>query len=127
MNDKQNCSVYLRKTTGIFPRTCKACGLGACQYPEPEPEKHTRPTKGQALNYISEIRKIQDLQHGNEIHTLPEWLIIIRNQLQKVEDEWYSGRKSGALEKIAHIGACACACLEHNGEQQMRENINYTK
>lgn len=73
-------------------------------------------TKQKALEYISEIRTVQDLQHGTDKHTLPEWFIIIRRQLQKAEDEWYHGKQTNALDRIGHVGACACAALEQNGE-----------
>lgn len=73
-------------------------------------------TKEKALEYISEIRTVQDLRRGTETRELPEWFIIIRRQLQKAEDEWYRGKQSNALYRIGHVGACACAALEHNGE-----------
>lgn len=74
-------------------------------------------TKKRALKHVGEIRDLQDLKHGKETHTVPEWIIIIRRQVQQAEDAWYVGNKNRALEQVAHVAACGVAALEHNGNE----------
>lgn len=72
-------------------------------------------TKQDALKYISDLRHIQILEHGSHTHTLPEWILIIENQLQKAKNEWYAGKDVQVLHRVAGIGACVCAAIEDNG------------
>lgn len=78
-------------------------------------------TRNAAIAYVSEIRDIQELQHKDDQHTVPEWLIIIRHQLQKVEDAWYYGKKSEAIHRLGHIAACSLAAIEQCGESPSTE------
>lgn len=75
-------------------------------------------TQPKALEALAEVRKIQNLKHQNDdFHTVAEWILIIERQLQKAKDEWTKGGPRSAdhaLERIAHVGACAVACLEQN-------------
>lgn len=73
-------------------------------------------TRAKAFEFVSSLRDIQDLKHGDDQHTVPEWLIIIRRQLQKAEDAWYQGKQTIALHEIGEATACGIAALEQNGE-----------
>jgi hypothetical protein len=72
-------------------------------------------TREQAIEYVSGIRTIQDLKHPDHTHTIPEWLLIIRRQLQKAEDAWYRGDSTEAFQRVGHVAACGLAAIEHNG------------
>lgn len=73
-------------------------------------------TRNAAIAYVSSVRDLQEIQHKDDRHTVPEWLIIARRQLQKVEDAWYEGQKSEAIHRLGHVAACAVAAIEQNGE-----------
>lgn len=74
-------------------------------------------TQKDALEMVGQVRKIQDLKHGTlELHSVAEWLIIIEDQLRKAKGEWYVHGSPQALERVVHIGACAVACMEQNGD-----------
>lgn len=79
-------------------------------------------TRNAAIAYVSGIRDLQELQHKGDQHTVPEWLIITRRQLQKVEDAWYRGEKSEAIHRMGHVAACAVASIEQNGEASRSPN-----
>lgn len=72
-------------------------------------------TRTQALRYLSEIRDIQELKHRGDKHSISEWTLIIREQLDKAVRAWYEGHSNEALRKIGHVGACAVAAIEQNG------------
>jgi len=70
-----------------------------------------------ALEAVAGVRKIQDIKHGDHKHTVPEWLLILEKQLTRAKAEWVAGGQradDNALERIAHVGACAVCCLEQN-------------
>jgi hypothetical protein len=72
-------------------------------------------TQKDAMEVIGEIRKLQDLKHGaDEQHSVAEWLLILEGQLRKAKGEWYEHGSAEALNRVAHIGACAVACIEQN-------------
>lgn len=71
----------------------------------------------EAISYITAIRRVQDLEHPGHQHTIPEWLIIMRRQLQKAEDAWYAGDEGRAFDRVAHVAACGLAALEQTGER----------
>lgn len=73
-------------------------------------------TRNAAIAYVSSVRDLQELKHKGDQHTVPEWLIIVRKQLQKVEDAWYEGQKSEAIHRLAHVAACSIAGIEQNGQ-----------
>lgn len=73
-------------------------------------------TRNAAIAYVSSVRDIQELQHKDDQHTVPEWLIIARRQLQKVEDAWYEGKFNESLHRLAHVAACSIAAIEQNGQ-----------
>jgi hypothetical protein len=73
-------------------------------------------TRAKAFEYVSALRDIQDIKHGGDKHTVPEWLIIMRRQLQKAEDAWYQGKQTLALHEVGEAAACGIAALEQNGE-----------
>lgn len=75
-------------------------------------------TRNAVIAYVSKVRDLQELKHNSDPHTVAEWLIITRRQLQKVEDMWYDGRKAEAIHRMAHVAACAIAAIEQNGEGQ---------
>lgn len=80
-------------------------------------------TQNQAIEYVSGIRKIQDLKHPGHTHTVPEWLLIIRRQLQKAEDAWNAGDDAEAFQRVGHVAACGLAAVEHNGHERPRPKV----
>lgn len=73
-------------------------------------------TREKALEYVSGIRDVQDAKHPGHTHTLPEWILITRRQLQKAEDAWNTGKEGEAFYRLGHVGACAAAAIEHTGK-----------
>ncbi len=73
-------------------------------------------TRKTAVAYVESVRELQELKHTGHTHTVPEWLIITRRQLQKVEDAWHDGKPTEALHRFAHVAACGVAAVEQNGE-----------
>lgn len=73
-------------------------------------------TRNAAIAYVSGIRDIQEINHKGDHHTVSEWLIITRRQLEKVENAWYEGKKTEAIHRLAHVAACSIAAIEQNGE-----------
>ncbi len=75
-------------------------------------------TQTRAFDALAQVRLVQELKHGKKHpHTVPEWILIIERQLQKAKDEWNKGgpkSDDNAMERVAHVGACAVACLEQN-------------
>ncbi len=71
-----------------------------------------------AIDYVVAIRAIQNAQHAgpNLNHTIPEWLIIIRAQLRKVEAAWYDGQEAEMFHRMGHVAACGLAAIEQNGQ-----------
>ena len=80
-------------------------------------------TQQQAIDYVSGIRTIQDLKHPGHTHTVPEWLLIIRRQLQKAEDAWIIGDDAEAFQRVGHVAACGLAAIEHNGHERPRAKV----
>lgn len=73
-------------------------------------------TRNAAVQYVTDICDLQKLKHGDDQHTVPEWITITSRQLQKAEDAWYIGRKTEALHRLAHVAACGVTAVEQNGE-----------
>lgn len=73
-------------------------------------------TRKAAITYVEGIRDLQEIKHKGDKHTVPEWLIITRRQLQKVEDAWHDGKPTEALHRLAHVAACSIAGIEQNGK-----------
>lgn len=74
-------------------------------------------TQKKALEAVAQIRHIQDLKHGDEFHTVAEWILITEKQLQKAKDVWNKGGPRAAdeaLERLAHVAACGVCALEQN-------------
>ena len=44
-------------------------------------------TQERAIAFVKAVRQKQDLVHGQDTHSIPEWVLIIRKQLRKAEDE----------------------------------------
>lgn len=75
-------------------------------------------TRKAAIAYVESVRDLQELKHTGDKHTVPEWLIITRRQLQKVEDAWHDGKPSEAIHRLAHVAACGVAAIEQNGQSR---------
>lgn len=67
-----------------------------------------------AIDYVSNLRDAQESEHQGDQHTIPEWIIITRRQLQKAEDAWYAGQLGEATRRMGHVAACGIAALEQN-------------
>lgn len=74
-------------------------------------------TQNEAIEYVSGIRKIQELKHSGHQHTVPEWMLIIRHQLKKAEDAWYRGDAAEAFQRVGHVTASGLAAIEQNGHR----------
>jgi hypothetical protein len=71
-------------------------------------------SRHEAISIVDDICNEQLVKHGTHQHDIPEWLIIIRRQLQKMEDAWYRGEKTEALIRVGHVAACAVTAIEQN-------------
>lgn len=72
----------------------------------------------EAIFFVDNICNQQKAKHGDHHHDVPEWIIIMRRQLQKVEDAWYRGKKTEALHRIGHVAACGVTALQQNGVRE---------
>lgn len=73
------------------------------------------PTK-RALEYVESFRLSQERQHKGDLHSIPEWILIARRQLQKAEDAWYDGEHTRAICKLGEAAACAVAGIEQHAD-----------
>lgn len=78
-------------------------------------------TQKEAVDFIVGIRQIQELKHSGHTHTIPEWLLIIRRQLQKAEDAWYRGDDAEAFQRVGHVTASGLAAIEQNGHAPAKQ------
>lgn len=69
-----------------------------------------------AIKFIVALREIQEIKHKGDKHTVPEWIIITRRQLQKAEDLWYNGDATLTLQRLGHVAACGLAAVEQCAE-----------
>lgn len=78
-------------------------------------------TQKQAIEYVVGIRKIQDLKHGNHKHSLPEWLLILRQRINEAERAWYRSGDTEAFGEVGHVAATALAAIEQTGVRRSSE------
>lgn len=80
-------------------------------------------TRQHAIEFVSGIRTIQDLKHPGHTHSIPEWILITRRQLQKAEDAWNDRDEAEAFQRLGHVAACGLAAIEHNGHERPRAKV----
>lgn len=65
---------------------------------------------------IKNERVYQDRKWGDNPHTVGEWLLIIRAELNEAETAWVkNGGDNAALEEILQVVAVGVACMEQHG------------
>lgn len=74
---------------------------------------YSRRTVFQAINVE---RKYQNIKWGDKPHTVAEWLLIMRSELDEAERGWVkNGGDVRALEEVLQTVAVGVACLEQHG------------
>jgi hypothetical protein len=77
------------------------------------------------INAIIAERTYQDLKWGTieqKIHTIPNWLLIMKKELIEAEDAWMKNGDSDALLEILQVVATGFACLEQHGVVNRRHS-----
>lgn len=67
------------------------------------------------LAAIDRERNYQDTKHGRYMKTTPEWVSIIRKQLDKVDQAYSDGDIVAAMRELLQATSAGVAAIEQNG------------
>lgn len=67
---------------------------------------------------IERERDYQDNKYGavhDRPHSVVEWLLIMRKELEEAENGWIHGTEESALEELLQVVAVGVAAMEQHG------------
>lgn len=68
-------------------------------------------------------RDYQKAKWGDRQHSVPAWLLVLRQELNEAMEAWATtGDDAAAMDEVRQVAAVAIACLEQHGAcVQVRE------